>query len=115
MNNVYLDEVAELLKLTNPKLAGTYHLEFKHCFGAIAGYINGHIFISYGKFGVGLKLPQEILTDLFNEKEASHLKYFQKGYVKKEYAVLSKQIIEDGHRFKELLDKSIEYTLSKNS
>ena len=115
MKNEYLDEVTELLKQTSPKLAVRYRLEFKHSFGAIAGYVNGQIFISYGKFGVALKLPSEILTVLFKDKVIVHLKYFQKGYVKKEYAVLSKQIIEDQHRFKELLDKSIKYVLSKNS
>ena len=115
MKNAYLDEVTELLKQISPKLAVKYRLEFKHCFGAIAGYVNGQIFILYGKFGVALKLPTEILTTLFKDKAVGHLQYFQKGYVKKEYAVLSKQMIADGHRFKELLDKSIEYALSKNS
>ncbi len=87
----------------------TYQLEFKNCFGAIAGYVDGHIFISCGKFGVALRLPPEILESLFKEQAVKPLKYFPNGHIKKEYAVLSQQIIEDEQRFKQLINKSIKY------
>ena len=112
MKNKYFNQVTKLLKQSRPRLADTHRLEFKTVFGAVAGYVDGHIFISCGRFGVALRLPPEILSDLFKEKGVKHLKYFPKGHVKKEYAVLSKRIIDDNRQFKKFVDKSIKYALS---
>ncbi|MBI3605278.1 MAG: TfoX/Sxy family protein [Nitrospirae bacterium] len=87
----------------------THQLEFKNCFGAIAGYVDGRIFVSCGKFGVALRLPPENLESLFKEKGVKPLKYFPNGHIKKEYAVLPQQIIEDEQRFKKLINKSIKF------
>ena len=38
-----------------------------------------------------------------------YLRYFPKGHVKKEYALLSPRILEDQRRLKELVDASITY------
>ena len=114
MNNKYLDTLEKLLKHVRPKLPDTHKLEFKNCFGAIAGYINGNIFVSCGRFGVALRLPPEILAGLFRKKDVSRLKYFKKGHIKKEYAVIPQRIIDDENHFKKLLDKSIKYALIKN-
>ncbi len=109
MKNSYLDELTELMKRVRPRLAATHQLEFKNVFGAAAGYVNGNIFMSYGKFGVALRLPPDILERVFKEKGVEPLKYFPKGHIKKEYAVLPKQILDDNDQFKGLLDKSIRY------
>ncbi|MBI1824036.1 MAG: TfoX/Sxy family protein [Nitrospirae bacterium] len=87
-------------------------MEFKNCFGAIAGYVEGHIFISCGKFGVALRLPPGDREGLFKEHGVKPLKYFPNGHIKKEYAVLPQNIIEDEQRFKKLINKSIKYALS---
>ena len=113
MDNKYLDTLEKLLKHVRPKLPTTHKLEFKNCFGAIAGYINGNIFVSCGKFGVALKLPPETLAGLFREKGVLHLKYFPNGHIKKEYAVISQRIIDKKYYFKRLLDKSIKHSLIK--
>lgn len=107
--NKYLGEITKLVEQTCPKLGTAHQLEFKNIFGAVAGYIDGHIFISCGKFGVALKLPPQILDNLFKEQGVKHLKYFSNGHVKKEYAVLPRRIIKDRRRFKRLVDKSIDY------
>lgn len=109
MENRYLNEITTLLKQTSPKLFATHRLEFKNVFGAVGGYINGRIFISCGKFGVALRLPADPLSLLFQKKEARHLKYFSKGHIKKEYAVLSKRILENKNRLKKLVDRSIQF------
>lgn len=96
-----------LLKQVSPRLSTTYRLEFKNVFGAVGGYVNGKIFISCGKFGVALRLPPETLGKLFEEKDVKHLKYFPKGHIKKEYAVLPKRVLENKSQFKKLLDRSI--------
>ena len=109
MKKNYLEKITMLLKQTRPKLSTTHKLEFKNVFGAVGAYIEGHIFASCGKFGVALRLPPETLAALFQEKEAKHLKYFLKGHIKKEYAVLSKRVLENKHQLKKLVDESIKY------
>ena len=107
MTNKYLEEITTLLKKARPKLSTTHRLEFKNCFGAVAGYVDGKTFISCGKFGVALKLPEKILIELFIEKDVKHLKYFPKGHMKKAYAVLPKRILENKRLFQKLIEKSI--------
>lgn len=101
-----------MLKQTYPTLSKIHRLEFKNCFGAVAGYVDGKIFISCGTFGVALKLPKETLNELFREKDVKHLKYFPKGHVKKDYAVVPKRILENKRLLKKLLDKSIKYNIT---
>ena len=107
MNKTYLEEITTLLKQLNPRLAATHQLEFKNCFGAVAGYVQGHIFVSCGTFGVALKLPREVLDDLFREEDVTHLKYFPNGHVKRDYAVLPKRILENKGQLKILVDTSV--------
>ena len=61
------------------------------------------------EFGVALRLPQKTLEDLLKEKGVKRFKYFPKGHIKKEYAVLPKRILENGSLFKKLVDKSIRF------
>lgn len=114
MKNKYFDRLAELLERVQPELSTTHRVELKNVFGAAGGYVNGRIFISYGKFGVALRLPSETLHALFQQKDVQHLKYFPKGHVKKEYAVLPKRIVDDTKRLCELLDESVQYALHKD-
>src|SRR3989344_349870 len=111
MNNKYFNKITKLLSQARSGLTHTHRLEFKNCFGAVAGYIDGRIFISSGKFGVALRLPPETLDNIFKEKGVKRLKYFPDGHVKKEYAVLPKRIMKSKQRFKGLIDKSIKYAL----
>ncbi len=109
MKNNYLNKITKLLKQTHPKLATQRRLEFNNVFGAVGGYVHNRIFISSGKFGIALKLPKEVLEDLFKEKDIKHLKYFPKGHVKKDYAVLPKRILNNKDKFRRLLDQSIRF------
>ena len=111
VKNEYFDKVTTLLKQALPGLAASHRLTFKNVFGAVAGYVNGRIFISCGKFGLALRLPPEVLDELFKDRGVKHLKYFPNGHVKKEYAVLPIRMIEDERQFKKLLGISIEYSL----
>ena len=104
MTSRYFEKTATLVAQTRPRLAVTHRLEFKNCFGAVAGYVNDCIFISCGRFGVALRLPPSTLEELSKEKDVKPLKYFPNGHAKKEYAVVPDRIVEDKHRFKKLLD-----------
>ena len=115
MENKYSKKIVKLLEQAHPKLATTHRLEFKNVFGAVGGYVNKHIFISYGKFGVALRLPPETLDNLFKNKSAKHLKYFPNGHIKKEYAVLPKRIVKDRRQFKKLVDKSIKHSIQQGN
>ena len=107
----YLEIITRLLEKVDPNIIKKYKIKFKNVFGAIGVYVDSRIFISCGKFGVALKLPSKTLENLLNKKEAKHLKYFVNGHIKKEYAVLSKQIIEDTRQLRKLVDESIQYVL----
>jgi len=109
--NKYRDRVTKLIALTRPGLSQTHHLEFKNCFGAVAGYVEGQIFISCGKFGVALKLLPKKITELLKEKGVKPLQYFPNGHVKKDYAVLPKRILENKSQFKKLVDNSLKFVL----
>ena len=112
MSNDYSNKLEKLLKQALPSIRISHQLEFKNCFGAVAAYVDGHIFISCGKFGVALKLPPETLAELFREKDVLHLQYFTNGHVKKEYAVIPQRIIDNQIRFKKLLSESIKHAVT---
>ena len=111
MHNQYLEKITKILVQTKPKLATTHSLEFKNVFGAVGGYVNSRIFISCGNFGIALKLPSKTLEDLFNKKVAKRLKYFPKGHIKKEYAVIPKRIVENKRKLCKLVGESLHYVL----
>jgi TfoX/Sxy family transcriptional regulator of competence genes len=109
---LYLNKLEDVLKRFRPKLATSDRLKFRNCFGAVAGYVDGNIFASCGKFGLALRLPSQTLAELFGEPDESPLKYFEKGHVKKDYAVIPERIIDDRARFRKLLNKSVKFALS---
>jgi TfoX-like protein len=111
--NKYLDRITTLVSLARPKLSQTHDLEYKNCFGAVAGCIEGQIFISCGKFGVALKLPPKTIAKLSKESDVKPLKYFPKGHVKKDYAVLPRRILEDKSQFKKLIERSIRFVMQQ--
>ena len=111
-SNGYFERLTQLLNRAGPGLAARHELDFKNCFGAVAGYVDGRIFISCGRFGVGLKLPAETLRGLFQESGVKPLKYFSKGHIKKDYAVLPKRILENRARFRKLVATSLRFVLS---
>ena len=83
--------------------------EFKNVFGAVAGYVDGKIFITCGKFGTALKLPPETLSGLLGEEGVTPLKYFPRGRIKKGYAVLPDRILSHPPRIENLISESIQY------
>ena len=109
MSADYRNKLEKILRQVRPRLASTRDLEFKNCFGAVAGYVDGKIFITCSRFGLALRLPEKTLSELFQEKGVKKLKYFPNGHVKKEYAVIPQRILEDPARFKKLVNQSIRF------
>ncbi len=112
MNDAYAERLKEILKKTRPRLASKYELEFKNVFGAVGGYANGVIFISCGKFGVALRLRPKPLERVFRIEGVKPLKYFPKGHIKKEYAVIPERVLADKKEFGKLLDDSLRFVSS---
>ena len=109
MNEEFRRTLSEFLDAPlNEELSGRA-LEFKPCFGAVAGYIDGKIFVSCGNFGLALKLPLGPRTELLQRKGGTPLRYFPKGHVKKEYVVIPQRILDDGRTFRGLVRQSVEY------
>ncbi len=111
MTSDYATALRALLARSSPQLEDSHRVEFKRCFGAVAAYVDGAIFASCGKFGVALKLPADTLGNLFGEADVLPLRYFAKGHVKREYAVIPERITRDSVRFTGLVDNSVAYAL----
>jgi len=102
----YLTELEELLeKVVSP----TAKVEYKHFFSGAAAYSNKKIFATLTPKGFAIKLPEENVKKLVKEKQAKLLHYFPKSPVKKNYAVLSKQILEDKKELKQWIKISLQY------
>ena len=110
----YQKRLVHLLNWASPRLRGSVRLDFKPCFGAVAGYADGKIFVSSGPFGVALKLSQDELSKLFNEPGVKQLKYFARGHVKKDYAILPPRILSDRSYLRELINSSIRHVSSSS-
>jgi len=103
----YSQILTSYLKLWLPRLLCDKRFEIKNCFGAKAGYWKKNIFVSCGNFGLALKLPARTISNLLHNKEAKPLKYFEKGHVKKGYAVISPAVFNKKSRMIYLLKLSI--------
>ena len=112
MTKEYLERLTELMKQVAPRRYRGIKLEIKHFFSGAAVYANGEICITLTPVGFAIKLPEESRNTLMKQKGVKHLKYFPKGHIKREYAVLSKKLLNDKHRLKKLVDESIKYTIS---
>jgi hypothetical protein len=99
--------------ILSAELPSEYDISFKSVFGARAAYVNGHIFSSCGKFGFALKLPTDVCSELFEKGLAIPLKYFDKGHVKRNYAVLNEDVQEIEDRLRTLVASSAEFALSE--
>ncbi len=95
MAKEYVENLSALIAQVRPKLPRGKALEVKHFFGGAAAYVDGSIFMSLTKVGLGLKLPEEDREQLFQSKQAKKLRYFPKAPIKKQYALFPKGFSDD--------------------
>ncbi|MBT3532429.1 MAG: hypothetical protein HN478_01030 [Rhodospirillaceae bacterium] len=88
----------------------TFQITYKSVFGAVAAYADGRIFLTCGKFGIALKLPEETCRSLIEQGHGEPLKYFEKGHVKKSYVVLFDPVLNDPERMTALTRQSGMFT-----
>ena len=109
MAQPYLDQLTEDLRKWKPTRPRGVKLECKHFFSGAALYANGKIAASLTPAGLALKLPEAMRLDLFRGRKARRLRYFTKGPVKKDYAVLSRSTASDASEVRRLLNASIRF------
>ena len=109
MNAEYLEELTSLLEQARPGIVETLGLEFKGVFGAVGGYVGDSIFITCGRFGVAVRLSPDALERVFEQDGVEQLRYFPKGHIKREYAVLPGWLLEDSAHFGSIVDDSVAY------
>ena len=106
----YADRLQKILGDACPELgADPRTLRFGNVFGAVAGYVDGQIFCTCGRFGFALKLPADARNALF-DAGAQPLRYFPNGHVKKDYAVLTDGMLGDAEKLGRLIETSIEFS-----
>lgn len=80
----------------------------KHFFSGAAAYIDGQIFMSLSPVGLALKLSDSDCASLF-EQGATPLRYFPKAPLKRGYAVLSAQMVNDREVLNRWVARSVEF------
>ncbi|MBT7757850.1 MAG: hypothetical protein HN732_11020, partial [Rhodospirillaceae bacterium] len=90
-------------------LPANCQISYKSVFAAVGAYANGKIFMSCGKFGVALKLPDDTCAALIAAGTGKPLKYFEKGHVKRNYAVLPDSTLQDKAPTRDLVRQSAAY------
>ncbi len=113
MAQPYLDQLSEKLREWKPTAPRGVKLECKHFFSGAALYANGEIAASLTPAGLALKLPEATRIELFRIRKAKRLRYFAKGPVKKDYAVLSRSTASDTSEVRRLLMLSIRFVCSR--
>jgi len=89
MAKPYFDNLNALLDELALSVAKTTALEVKHFFSGAALYANGTLCASWSPPGLAFKLPGSQAEELIAAGQAQPLKYFEKGRIKKGYAVFS--------------------------
>lgn len=108
MAEPYLRDLRSILERAGPGPDPGVAIECKHFFSGAAAYAGGRIFMSLTTVGLALKLPEEARTQLM-EAGAEPLRYFAKGPIKKEYAVLPEKLARDANALAPWIEASIRY------
>ena len=87
MAEIYLEKLSCLITKLNIEDEVSKPIETKDFFSGAALYIDGTICASWSPAGLAFKLPEKEVEKLITSGKAIPLKYFQKGHVKKGYAL----------------------------
>ncbi len=87
MAKEYFEKLTNIVNELNINTEVSSKIEIKHFFSGAALYANERICASWSPSGLAFKLPENKVSKLIKEGKAIPLKYFQKGHVKKEYAL----------------------------
>ena len=95
MAKEYLERLSKLIEQVALSQSSYVKLEVKHFFSGAAVYVNEKIFMTLTPVGLAIKLPEKNIEKLLKEGKAKKLRYFPKAPIKKDYAILSKELTDD--------------------
>ncbi len=113
MADPYLNDLSRIVERLEPIPLENVTLETKHFFSGAALYANGKICASLGPLGFAVKLPEDTRQSLISKGNADEFRFFEKGPIKREYAVLSDAIIQDKKALRKLIEISVQYAVGK--
>ena len=113
MAEPYLNDLSRIVERLEPIPLENVTLETKHFFSGAALYANGKICASLGPVGFAVKLPEDIRQSLISEGNADEFRFFEKGPIKREYALLSDAIIQDEKALRKLIEICAQYAVGK--
>ncbi|MFV1983106.1 MAG: hypothetical protein ACC657_06150 [Thiohalomonadales bacterium] len=87
MAKVYFEKLTSLIIKLNIESEVTKPIEVKHFFSGAALYINNILCVSWSPVGLAFKLSEQEVNKLIKSGKAIPLKYFEKGHIKKGYAL----------------------------
>ena len=115
MAEPYFEHLSQILDRLGSIPLENVTLETKHFFSGAALYANGKICASLGPIGFAVKLPKDIRQSLISEGSAEEFRFFEKGPIKREYAVLSDAIVQDEKALRKLIVISANYVVGEAS
>jgi len=112
MAQPFYDRLEALIRLYLPE---DPNLVCKHFFSGAALYSHGAICVSLTPVGLAFKLPESLCSKLIDSGTASHLRYFEKSSIKKDYALFPNvEELSDGATAK-YLRLAIEHVRPENA
>jgi len=111
MAKIYLEKLTQLVSELNIEEELDVPLEIKHFFSGAALYANQVLCVSWSPGGLAFKLLESEVDKLITSGKAKPLKYFEKGYVKKGYAMFDNPENKKKSIWKKYFLKAIRCTL----
>ncbi len=108
MAKEYMEKLCKLIAELEIENNVSVSLEPKHFFSGAALYANEIICASWSPVGLAFKLPDSEVCKLIESGEAKPLRYFDKGNVKKGYALFDNPEGKENENWKKYFLMAIE-------
>ena len=105
----YLNKLRSLFQKVELVGIDSVKLEFKHFFSGAAVYADGKICVTLTPAGFALKLSKSDIDSLLESKGNKRLRYFPNSPVKKDYVVISADLLDNAESLGSLIRTSIEF------
>lgn len=108
---IYLNRLSSLFQKLELTGVDNIKFEFEHFFSGAAVSANGKIFATFSPAGFALKLSKPHIDSLLESKDNKRVLYSPNSRVKKDYVVLSDNILNNAESLGSLIRTSIEYVM----
>ncbi len=108
MAKIYLEKLSQLISDLDIEDEVAIPLEARHFFSGAALYANQVLCASWSPAGLAFKLTESEVAKLIDSGKAKPLKYFEKGHIKKGYAMFENPEMMKKAKWKNYFLKAIE-------